>query len=211
MNKRVNESEESNLKILGNMFLFKYLALVLNLDYTPQNHVYEETMNWSLLKESSLNLLLASRKVNFKLVMKDYLSTMCAPIDADEKSISLVELHKDTLSAMNDLLVMIIFDASKKKADLEGITSRGDAVKTPPMEIILDELTYDGYLLSNFLQVFDDPKWKLEIVLQYLTKYIPKPSVRTRRTTVPQAEDSKTLNGILKTFSNGTNPKNITK
>ncbi|CAL9225942.1 unnamed protein product [Arabidopsis halleri] len=212
MNKRVSEPEESNLKILGNMFLFKYLAHALKLDFTPRNQVYEETKNWSLLKESSLNLLLASRKVNFKLLMKDYLSTMCAPIDADEKSISLVELHKDTLSAMKELLVMIIeLDASKKKADLEGITSRGDGVRTPAMEIILDELTYDGYLLSNFLQVFDDPKWKLEIVLQYLTKYIPKPSVRTRRTTVPQAEDSKTLNGILNTFLIGTNAKNISK
>ncbi|CAH8276159.1 unnamed protein product [Arabidopsis lyrata] len=212
MNKRVSEPEESNLKTLGNMFLFKYLAHVLKLDFTPRNQVYEETKNWSLLKESSLNLLLASRKVNFKLLMKDYLSTMCAPIDADEKSISLVELHKDTLSAMKELLVMIIeLDSSKKKADLEGITSRGDGVRTPAMEIILDELTYNGYLLSNFLQVFDDPKWKLEIILQYLTKYIPKPSVRTRRTTVSQAEDSKTLNGILKTFSNGLNAKNITK
>lgn len=67
-------------------------------------------------------------------------------------------------------------DASKKKADIEGITTRGDGVRysqvhflvksvsfarflkqywrrTPAMEIILDELTYDGYLLSNFLQV----------------------------------------------------------
>jgi hypothetical protein len=130
MNKRVNESEESDLKILGNMFLFKYLAHVLKLDFTPRNQVYEETMNWSLLKESFLNLLLASRKVNFKLLMKDYLSTMCASIDADEKSISLVELHKDMLTAMKELLVMIMeLDTSKKKADLEGITSRGDGVR----------------------------------------------------------------------------------
>ncbi|XP_019088514.1 PREDICTED: uncharacterized protein LOC104723217 isoform X2 [Camelina sativa] len=212
MNKGVNGSEESELKILGNMFLFKYLVHVLKLDFTPRNQVYKETNNWSLLKESSLNLLLASRQVKFKLLMKDYLSTMCATINADEKSISLVELHKGTLSAMKELLVMIMdLDASKQKADLEGITSRGDGVRTPAMEIILDELTYDGYLLSNFLQVFDDPIWKLEIVLQYLTKYIPKPSVRTRRSNIPQAEGPQTLNGILKTFSSGTNSKNITK
>ncbi|XP_010434532.1 PREDICTED: uncharacterized protein LOC104718470 isoform X3 [Camelina sativa] len=213
MNKGFNESEESELKILGNKLLFKYLVHVLKLDFTPRNQVYKETNNWSLLKESSLNLLLASRKVKFKLLMKDYLSTMCAPIDADEKSISLVELHNGTLSAMKELLVMVIMDldASKQKADLEGITSRGDGVRTPAMEIILDELTYDGYLLSNFLQVFDDPIWKLEIVLQYLTKYIPKPSVRTRRSNIPQAEGQQRLNGILKTFSSGTNSKNITK
>ncbi|CAF2069626.1 unnamed protein product [Brassica oleracea var. botrytis] len=212
MNKGVDESEESDLKILGNMFLFKYLVHVLKLDFTPRNQVFEETMNWSLLKESSLNLLLASRRVNFKLLMKDCISTMCTPFDADGKSISLVELHKGMLSAMKELLVMIIeLDASKKKADIEGITNRGDGVRTPALEIIVDELTYDEYLLSNFLQVFDDPKWKLEIVLQYLTKYIPKPSVRTRRSNTPQGEDLKTLNGILKTFSNGTNAKNITK
>ncbi|CAH8346087.1 unnamed protein product [Eruca vesicaria subsp. sativa] len=212
MNKGVDESEESDLKILGNMFLFKYLVHVLKLDFTPRNQVFEETTNWSLLKESSLNLLLASRKVNFKLLVKDCLSTMCSPFDADGKSISLVELHKGMLSAMKELLIMIIeLDASKKKADEEGITNRGDGVRTPAMEIIVDELTYDEYLLSNFLQVFDDPKLKLEIVLQYLIKYIPKPSVRTRRSNTPQTEDLKTLNGILKTFSNGTNAKNITK
>ncbi|KAG2242534.1 hypothetical protein Bca4012_023673 [Brassica carinata] len=212
MNKGVDESEESDLKILRNMFLFEYLVHVLKLDFTPRNQVFEETMNWSLLKESSLNLLLASRRVNFKLLMKDCLSTMCSPFDADGKSISLVELHKGMLSAMNELLVMIIdLDASKKKADIEGITNRGDGVRTPALEIIVDQLTYDDYLLSNFLQVFDDPKWKLDIVLQYLTKYVPKPSVRTRRSNTPQTEDLKTLNGILKTFSNGTNAKNITK
>uniref|UniRef100_A0A1J3IW18 Negative regulator of systemic acquired resistance SNI1 n=1 Tax=Noccaea caerulescens TaxID=107243 RepID=A0A1J3IW18_NOCCA len=212
MNKGANESEESDLKILRNMFLFEYLVHVLKFDFTPRNQVYQETMNWSLLKESSLNLLLASRRVNFKFLMKDCVSTICALFDADEKSISLVDLHKGTLSAMKELLVMIMeLDASKKKADMEGITNRGDGVRTPAMEIILDELTYDGYLMSNFLQVFDDPKWKLEIVIQYLTKYIPKPSVRTRRSSVPQAEDSKTLNGILRTFSTGTNAKNITK
>lgn len=47
--------------------------------------------------------------MNFKLLMKDCVSTMCAPFDADEKSISLVELHKGMLSAMNELLVMVSF------------------------------------------------------------------------------------------------------
>ncbi|KFK28519.1 hypothetical protein AALP_AA7G007100 [Arabis alpina] len=212
MNTGVSESEESETKILGNMFVFEYLVHFLKLDFTPRHQVYEETMNWSLLKESSLNLLLASRKVNFKNLMKDCLSTMCALVDAGEKSISLVELQKGSVSAMKELLVMIMeLDASKKKADIEGTTTRGDGVRTPAMEIILDELTYDGYLLSNFLQVFDNPKWKLEIVLQYLTKYITKPTVRTRRSNGPPADESKTLNGILKTFSNGTNAKSITK
>lgn len=39
--------------------------------------------------------------------MKDCLSTMCALVDAGEKSISLVELQKGSLSAMKELLVMV--------------------------------------------------------------------------------------------------------
>ena len=39
--------------------------------------------------------------------MKDCLSTMCSPFDADGKSTSLVELHNGMLSAMKELLVMV--------------------------------------------------------------------------------------------------------
>ncbi|XP_010518786.1 PREDICTED: uncharacterized protein LOC104798414 [Tarenaya hassleriana] len=224
------ESQELDTKVLGNMLLFQFLVNVLEEDFTPRNRVYKETMNWNLLKESSLNLLLASRKINFKLLMKDCLSTVCTPCiddavtDSNEDpecsvknsntclEISLVERKKSTLCAMKKLIVTIMeLDVSKQKADLEGITTRGDSVRTPALDLIVNELAYDEYLLSTFLQVFDDPKWKLDIILQYLAKYIHKPSVRTRRSNSPPAEDSTTLGGVLKCLSNGTTARSITR
>lgn len=82
-------------------------------------------------------------------------------------------------------------------------------MRTPLVEVILDELTYDRDMLSPFLQVFHEPRWKLEIIMQFFRKYIPKPSVRTRRSN-GSSEDS-SLNGVLKCFSNTTSTKNIVK
>lgn len=53
--------------------------------------------------------------------MKDCLSTMCSPFDADGKSISLVELHKGMLSAMKELLVMV----SRWLLSVYGVTTVG--------------------------------------------------------------------------------------
>ncbi|CAN8302606.1 unnamed protein product [Cochlearia groenlandica] len=41
MNNKANEPEESDIKILGNMFLFKYLVHVIKLDFTPRNQLNE--------------------------------------------------------------------------------------------------------------------------------------------------------------------------
>ncbi|KAJ9690565.1 hypothetical protein PVL29_012956 [Vitis rotundifolia] len=153
-------SQALNIKSLGNMFVFQYLVNVLEGDFLPRNSMYKETMNWTLLRESLINMLL------------------------------IMEL-----------------DMSKKKADMQGHTTRADGVRTPLVEIIIDELTYNEDILSPFLQVFNEPKWKLEIALQYFWKYIGKPSVRTRRSNGP-TEDA-TFGGLLKYFSNNTNTKNI--
>ncbi|KAK7832249.1 negative regulator of systemic acquired resistance sni1, partial [Quercus suber] len=135
-------------KSLGSMLLFQYLVNVLEADILPRNSVYEETMNWALLRESLLNVLL------------------------------IMEL-----------------DISKQKADMKGLTTRADGVRTPLVEVILDELTYNKGLLSPFLQYF----WK----------YIAKPSIRTRRST--DFVDDETFNGALKCFSNGSSTKGIIK
>lgn len=116
---------------------------------------------------------------------------------------ALPELRKSTRVSMQKLLTLIMeLDMSRKQADIEGQTTRADGVRTPLVEVILDELTYDRYMLSPFLQVFDEPRWKLEIIMQFFRKYIPKPSVRTRRSN-GSSEDS-SLNGVLKCFSNTT-------
>uniref|UniRef100_A0A6N2KEH3 Uncharacterized protein n=1 Tax=Salix viminalis TaxID=40686 RepID=A0A6N2KEH3_SALVM len=70
-------------------------------------------------------------------------------------------------------MLIMDLDMSRKKADMQGSTTRADGVRTPLMEIILDEITYDTDMLSPFLKVFNEPKWKLEIILQYFSKYTP--------------------------------------
>ncbi|CAJ2654265.1 unnamed protein product [Trifolium pratense] len=77
------------------------------------------------------------------------------------------------------------------------------------LDIILDDLAYNQDNVPHFLKIFSEPKWKLEIVVQYLCKYITKPSARTRRSN-GFTEDT-TFDGALKCFSNKTGTKSIIK
>ncbi|KAJ4975776.1 hypothetical protein NE237_000882 [Protea cynaroides] len=224
----------SDSKPLGNMLLFQYLVSVLEGDFLPRNTVYKETKNWVLLRESLLNMLLGSRRISYKNLIRDCLSIISKgfyshgkysahELEHAEKSparivkeqdtslaFALVELEKGTCIALQKFLVLVMeLDLSKKQADMHGLTSRADGVRTPLVEIILDELTYDKDLLLQFLLVFSDPKWKLEIILLYFRKYITKPSTRTRRSN--NSSDDDTFHGILRCFSNGTSTKSIIK
>lgn len=224
-------SQALNIKSLGNMFLFQYLVNVLEGDFLPRNSMYKETMNWTLLRESLINMLLGSRKISYKGLIKDCLSLIsrlcrvyagfshdpsCEENSAGKQhekcdtavAIAFLEVKNCTCISVQKLLVLIMeLDMSKKEADMQGHTTRADGVRTPLVEIIIDELTYNEDILSPFLQVFNEPKWKLEIALQYFWKYISKPSVRTRRSNGP-TEDA-TFGGLLKYFSNNTNTKNV--
>ncbi|CAK9152565.1 unnamed protein product [Ilex paraguariensis] len=125
-------------------------------------------------------------------------------------AIALPEAEKCTCSALQKLLLMIMeLDKSKKIADMQGHTSRADGVRIPVVEIILDELAYNEDIISPFFLVFDEPKWKLEIIVQYFQKYIAKPSVRTRRSN--GGTDDATFDGILKCLSNINSTKSIIK
>ncbi|KAL6333329.1 hypothetical protein AAG906_028513 [Vitis piasezkii] len=224
-------SQALNIQSLGNMFLFQYLVNVLEGDFLPRNSMYKETLNWTLLRESLINMLLGSRKISYKGLIKDCLSLIsrlchvyagfshdpsCEENSAGKQhekcdtavAIAFLEVKNCTCISVQKLLVLIMeLDMSKKKADMQGHTTRADGVRTPLVEIIIDELTYNEDILSPFLQVFNEPKWKLEIALQYFWKYISKPSVRTRRSNGP-TEDA-TFGGLLKYFSNNTNTKNV--
>ncbi|XP_015576871.1 negative regulator of systemic acquired resistance SNI1 isoform X1 [Ricinus communis] len=232
----VNETNlgKLELKSLGKMLLFQYLINVLEGDFIPRNNAYAETMNWTLVRESFLSILLSSRRINYKTIMKDSLSIICglSQVSAEfvnnmessdnclEKpsqngnaavALALPEVGRSTCTAVRKLLIMIMeLDVSKKKADAQGCTNRADGVRIPLVEIILDEITYDSDMLTQFLQIFNEPKWKMEIILLYFSKYIAKPSFRTRRSNSP-AEDDGTLIGVLKCFSNVTSTKSITK
>ncbi|BBH00945.1 negative regulator of systemic acquired resistance [Prunus dulcis] len=200
-------------------------------DFRPRNSVYEDTMNWVVLRESLLNMLLVSRKVNYKSLMKDCLTIMCKlylnctgftdDLICSENSvaqpaenfdtaaaISLLEVGKHTCIAMQKFLIMIMeLDVSKKNAEMQGSTTRADGVRTPLVEIILDELTYNRNIISPFLQVFNEPKWKLEVLCSTCGNTLP--SVRTRRSNSPT--DNASFSGALKCFSNITSTKSTLK
>eukprot|EP00268_Persea_americana_P024394 TRINITY_DN2381_c0_g1_i13.p1 TRINITY_DN2381_c0_g1~~TRINITY_DN2381_c0_g1_i13.p1 ORF type:complete len:394 (-),score=71.24 TRINITY_DN2381_c0_g1_i13:467-1648(-) len=123
--------------------------------------------------------------------------------------------YKETMSwafikdSMLHMLLIMELDVIKKEADTSGLTSRADGTRTPLLEIVLDELTYNKDLLSPFLQAFSDPKWKLEITLQYFWKYCTKPSVRTRRSNSTSEDGS--FDMVLKCFSNSTGTRNVVR
>ncbi|KAL5575326.1 hypothetical protein UlMin_017025 [Ulmus minor] len=223
----------SHIKSLRDMLLFQYLVNVLESDFLCRNSAYEGTMNWTLVRESFLNILLGSRKINFKSLMKDCLNTMCnlyqiseafsddlihqekSVVESAENTdssvvIALFEVGKNTCISMQKLLSMIMeLDTSKQKADMQRSITRADGVRTPLLELILDELTYNRDIIHPFLQVFDEPKWKLELVVQYFWKYISKPAVRTRRSN--GSPDDTSFNGALKCFSNITSTRSAIK
>ncbi|XP_058095725.1 negative regulator of systemic acquired resistance SNI1-like isoform X6 [Magnolia sinica] len=154
------DSKLPGRKALRDMLLFQYLVSVLEGDFLPRSTVYKETMNWALLRESLLHILL------------------------------IMEL-----------------DVIKKEADSLGCTSRASGLRTPLLEVILGELTYDKDLLSPFLEGFSEPKWKLELVLGYFSKYYTKPSTRTRSSC--DSPDGATFESFLKCFSNNTSSRSI--
>ncbi|CAM8992945.1 unnamed protein product [Rhodiola kirilowii] len=227
----VEEGNRSNkgIKSLGNMLLLDYLVNVLEGDFLPRRDSYKETTNWAIVRDSQLNLILSSRRINFKGLVKDcvtLLSTLqnqftsyshgisdseeSKPINDCDASvmIALLEMKKRTCLAVRKLLLMIMeLDELKKSADMHLQTTRGDSVRTPAFEIILDELTYNTDALFQFLQAFDEPKWKLELAVQYLRKYIAKPSVRTRRS--KDSTDDGTLVGLLNTLSSPATAKTV--
>ncbi|KAK1556244.1 hypothetical protein Q3G72_001331 [Acer saccharum] len=223
-------------KYLRNMLLLQYLVNVLEGDLLPRKIVYEETSNWNLLRESLLNMLLGSRRINYKVLMKDCLSILsglcqvlaginnhheCSensvtkpPEDCDPAlAFALLDEEKSTCVAIQKLLTMIMeLDKSKKNADMLGHTTRADGVRTPLMEIIVDELNYERDIVSPFLQVFSEPKWKLEIIVHYFSKYITKASQSVGTKAFDYiVQDDATFDGILKYFSNSINLKNFLK
>ncbi|THG09188.1 hypothetical protein TEA_016711 [Camellia sinensis var. sinensis] len=234
-----NSGESFDSTSLRNMLLLQYLTSVLEGDFVPRYSICKDIMNWNLLRESLLNMLLGSRRISYKGLIKDCVSIMCEmshvhteishDIRLPENSaveqledcdaavaISFPEVKKCTCIALQKLLLMAMeLDTSKKKADILGLTTRADGLRTPAVEIIQDELTYNRDALFPFFQatsinsVFNEPKWKLELIIQYFQKYIAKPSTRTRQSSDPM--DDATYDGILKSFSNSNCAKNIIK
>jgi len=115
-----------------------------------------------------------------------------------------------TLVSLRKLFVMVMeLDLIRKEVDTLGLTSRADGFRNPITEVILEELTYNISYLSPFLLAFMERKWKLNIILQYFSKYCAKGAVRTRRSDSSQ-QDLK-LGSVLSFFLTTTSAKAIVK
>ncbi|CAN1166131.1 Negative regulator of systemic acquired resistance SNI1 [Linum perenne] len=229
----LDKIESPEIQSLRSMLLFQYLVDVLEEDFMLRNKLFKETLNSIPMKESLLHLLLSSRKIQYKSLIRDCLaaffelihpsSALGADLDAtkdvviSESSAAVAiiweEVKHNTCTALQKLLVAIMeFDVSMKVVDAKRSTSRADAARSraPVIELVLDELLYEKEMLSPFLQRFNEPKWKTELILLYFQKYTAKPSVRTRSSN-DLLEDLHTISGILKGFSNFTTAKSIAR
>ncbi|KQJ94608.1 negative regulator of systemic acquired resistance SNI1 isoform X2 [Brachypodium distachyon] len=219
----------NGLKHVENMVMFKYLVSTLEADFLPRQIAYKESLDWSILRESLLNVLLASRKLVFKtLVMKcisflnqchreveDNLSSKedypksASDLDSSLAFSSLV-LEREVLLSVQKLFIMVInLDLIRKEADKLGRTSRSDGFRNPILEVVLDELSYNTTNLSSVLLAFVEWKSKLEIILLYFSRYYVKPAVRTRRS--DNSQQDLTVESVLSLFSAATSAKAIVK
>ncbi|KAL4584351.1 hypothetical protein LXL04_008950 [Taraxacum kok-saghyz] len=62
--------------ILRNMLFFQYLVSFLEGDFVTCNLSFKENSDWITLRESFLNMILVSRKIIYKGLIKDCLSAM---------------------------------------------------------------------------------------------------------------------------------------
>ncbi|KAL4204683.1 hypothetical protein AMTRI_Chr01g133220 [Amborella trichopoda] len=228
---------------LGTVLLFQYLVRVIEDDFLPRCAIYKDTEDWTILRESLLNQLLGSRRLSFKTLVRDCLCILTGTLNNhgdinhyDQKKSqqnlprdicdhdvfipnAVTELVNATYASVRTFISMIMeLDTLKNEASMSSRTSRTDGLRTPLLEIILDELTYSKELLFPFLQGFSEAKWKMEIILRYIWKYcgavffhLSKPflllffSVQTRSST--KSLDDRTLGAVLKLFSNEANSK----
>ncbi|KAK3152851.1 hypothetical protein QOZ80_2BG0164370 [Eleusine coracana subsp. coracana] len=216
----------NRMKAIKNMMSFQYLVITLEADFVPRHVAYKESLDWVIFRESLLNMLLGSRKLVFKSFVKNCMFTLLnqyrqeakdavedsIPSEgaSDVSSLNLSFQLERTLVSLRKLFVMVMnLDLIRKEADTLGLTSRSDGFRIPIMEVILDELTYNISYLSPFLSTFVEWKWKLEIILQYFSKYCGKTAVRTRRSDNSQ-QDLK-LESVLSSFLTATSAKAIVK
>uniref|UniRef100_A0A0D9VFA0 Uncharacterized protein n=1 Tax=Leersia perrieri TaxID=77586 RepID=A0A0D9VFA0_9ORYZ len=191
-----NDTDANNgIEHIKNMVMLQYLVSTLESDFVPRHIAYKESSDWVIFRESLLHMLLVSRKVAFKSLVKNCISLLlnqhCQEVEnvisSEENSAKSVpdldsslavvsfEFERKALASVQKLFIMVMnLDLIRKEADTMGLTSRADGCRNPILDLILDELTYNISYLSPFLQTFVECKWKLEIILQYFSKYCGK-------------------------------------
>ncbi|PWZ29422.1 Negative regulator of systemic acquired resistance SNI1 [Zea mays] len=231
-NGAVSSEIGGNVRSSDHLFDPSYLVNTLEADFVPRQIATKESLDWVIFRESLLSMLLGSRKLVFKSFVKncmcillnqyyheakdDYEDIIPSERETESTSYHNFSLNylsfelKKTLISLRKLFVMVMkLDLTRKEADTLGLTSRADGFRNSIMDIILDELTYNSSYLSPFLLAFVERKWKLEIILQYFSKYCGKGAVRTRRSDNSQ-EDLK-LENVLNFFVTATSAKAIVR
>ncbi|VAI46654.1 unnamed protein product [Triticum turgidum subsp. durum] len=139
-----NDTGANNgLKHIENMVLFQYLVRTLEADFVPRHIAYKESLDWVIIRESVLSVLLGSRKLVFKMFVKNCISLLNqhqreVEDDISSKSasdldssltFSLLEFEREALISVKKLFIMVInLDLIRKEADKLGLTSRADGL-----------------------------------------------------------------------------------
>ncbi|XP_042451071.1 negative regulator of systemic acquired resistance SNI1-like isoform X2 [Zingiber officinale] len=173
--------EDQEFEPVQNSLAFQYLVNVLEVDLLLRLNFYKETLNWSLLRESVMNLLLGSRKLNFKSVVRDCMPTLlrrchhsisnnvqqlrnsentCSQSDQNSKvavAIAISQLEKETCVSIQKFFGLVFeLDVVRKEADSLGQTSRLDGLRLPITEFIVEELADNKDNFAPLLLVLHD-------------------------------------------------------
>eukprot|EP01018_Ginkgo_biloba_P004632 Gb_29640 [translate_table: standard] len=216
---------------MAKILMFQYLVSLLERDFSSRCQVFKTKQEWPVIRDSFLNRLLGSRRMSFKNLVKYSLHIMAAKMKqcsdtnhGNGKSINSVSKrslklesavtvaeaeirHTLCLSVQTFLMLMMELDMIKKEADQKGWTSRSDGSRTPVLEIIMDEMSYNKELIAPFLQAMTEPKWKMNIILMYFLKYCSRSVARV----LESRNEETTLEDIFNCFSNATNLRSMTK
>jgi len=217
--------------IMAKIMMFQYLVTLLETDFICRCQVFKRNKGWPIIRDSFLNQLLGSQRTNLKNLVISSLHIMAAKaketFDDNHKGHSADAILKKKLkdldrasylaeaeirytlclSVQGLLTMMAELDTIKKGADKKGRTSRSDGSRTPVLEIVIDELSYNKELIGPFLQALTEPKWKMDIILTYLLKYFSRYITKN----VGSDIEATTIQDIFNFFSDVTNARSITR
>ncbi|XP_057856047.2 negative regulator of systemic acquired resistance SNI1 isoform X4 [Cryptomeria japonica] len=215
------------LNIMSKMMMFQYLVTLLRMDFISRCQVFKSNQKWPIIRNSFLNQLLGSQRANFKNLVKNLMRIVAATtredsaMDLDTEHNSDCIPHKPlqkpdladtefrhTLSQSVETLLTLVMelDTLKKEANQNRWTSRSDGSRTPVLEIVIDELSYNKELISPYLQGTVEAKWKTNIILTFFSKHCPR-SIKMFERNI----DESTIIDIFNCFSNVTNVRIISK
>ncbi|KAH9308878.1 hypothetical protein KI387_036789, partial [Taxus chinensis] len=213
--------------IMPKMMMFQYLVTLLKGDFTCRHKVFKTNKEWLVIRNSFLDQLLRSQRTNFKNLVKNLLHIVAATTREDsamdqeakqnsdyisKSSLQKRDLadaefrHTLCLSAETLLTLMMELDTLKKEANQNKWTSRSDGSRTPVLEIVIDELSYNKDLISPYLEGMAEAKWKTNIVLTFFSKHCPRAIKMFERNI-----EETTIKDVFNCFSNVTNVRSATK